>query len=60
MQTETNTASVAERVIPSPPGGGSWAFDYASWQWMPNPSIPAQAPAEAGQDAPIVTTEQEQ
>jgi hypothetical protein len=60
MQTETNTAGATERVIPNPPGGGSWTFDETSWQWKSNDPDPEQALVAAGTDAPTVTSEQEQ
>lgn len=59
MQTETNTASVAERVIPNPPGGGSWTFDEVSWAWISNDPIPASQPVVSDNAAPV-SAEQEQ
>lgn len=39
------------RDIPTPPGGGSWAFDEAKWAWVS--TDPAPAPA---QDPPAELT----
>lgn len=41
--------------IPTPPGGGSWTFDEASWQWKSNDPIPEQAPVVVA-DEPVRTT----
>ena len=36
------------RDIPPPPGGGSWSFDDAKWEWVSNdPALPSQEQPEA-------------
>lgn len=38
------TPAAAERVIPNPPGGGSWTFDEAKFEWVSNEPVPEPAP----------------
>jgi hypothetical protein len=38
-------ASANERLIPTPPGGGSWTFDREQWDWVSNDPAPAGADA---------------
>ena len=40
---KTETAPPDAREIPPPPGGGSWAFDRATWEWIS--TYPAPVPA---------------
>lgn len=44
MKTEEkpNVAKPA-REIPLPPGGGSWKFDEARWEWIDNNPQPEPA-----------------
>jgi hypothetical protein len=58
QQTEKLTSNAA-RDIPTPPGGGSWTFDEAAWQWKPNDAAPEQVPATTGVDTANTLTEQE-
>ena len=58
QQANTTLASTLAREIPTPPGGGSWTFDEASWKWISNDPIP-ELPATAGDDVAISNTEQE-
>lgn len=54
MKIEKNTdmeVAVAQpaRDIPPPPGGGSWRFDEALWEWIdlnPQPQAAAQPSQE--------------
>jgi len=32
-----------QREIPTPPSGGSWAFDRAKWEWVSNEPADQQA-----------------
>lgn len=41
-------APVDERPIPTPPSGGSWAFDRTKWEWISNE--PVAKPAEPAQE----------
>jgi len=34
------------RAIPPLPGGGSWRFDEAAWEWISNDVAPAEQAAE--------------
>jgi hypothetical protein len=50
MNQPTTAAAPPPRPIPAIPGGGSWRFDEARWQWVANeasaaPSTPAAEPA---------------
>lgn len=49
MKNKENT-----RHIPTPPGGGSWAFDEDNWEWVSTDSslAPVQVPP-----AELVATE---
>lgn len=51
-------ADISARDIPTPPGGGSWTFDEASWKWISNDLTPAP-PAAAGDDVANKNIEQE-
>lgn len=35
MKTKDNN-----RDIPPPPGGGSWAFDESTWEWVSTDPVP--------------------
>jgi hypothetical protein len=58
QQANHLTAGTSARVIPTPPGGGSWIFDEESWKWISNDPAPEQ-PADAGDDVVNKNIEQE-
>jgi hypothetical protein len=58
QQTNTSNAGTSARVIPTPPGGGSWTFDEESWKWVSNDPASDQ-PADAGDDVVNKNIEQE-
>lgn len=39
----TQIAAFDAREIPPPPGGGSWTFDRAVWEWISNDLSPVPA-----------------
>jgi len=44
MKIEKEASAPAEvRDIPTPPGGGSWRFDEARWEWIDNNPKPVSA-----------------
>ncbi|WP_312548181.1 hypothetical protein [Massilia sp.] len=45
MNTEA-AGEAAQRIIPALPGGGSWRFDEAAWQWIPHDPASANERAE--------------
>lgn len=56
----TETTSAPARDIPVPPGGGSWRFDEAAWDWVSNdPALAANADV-ADVQSTNTTAEQEQ
>jgi hypothetical protein len=52
MSDQNNT-----RPIPPLPGGGSWTFDEAAWEWVSNDPVP-QAAAEQPAAADHTTSEE--
>lgn len=47
---KTQIAAPDARKIPTPPGGGSWAFDPVDWVWVSNDLSPVptnETPAAA-------------
>ena len=42
--------AVDPRPIPTPPGGGSWAFDRVEWKWVLSDHPMNAAPAPTGQE----------
>jgi len=56
MKTTTNQGA-APRDIPTPPGGGSWTFDDAKWEWVSNDPTPA---VEEPPAADVTTTTQQE
>ncbi|MDQ2821936.1 MAG: hypothetical protein M3Y65_16340 [Pseudomonadota bacterium] len=37
------SSPVETRVIPNPPGGGSWTWDPTAWEWVDNFPAPETA-----------------
>ncbi|MDN4057124.1 hypothetical protein QPK31_02690 [Massilia sp. YIM B02769] len=42
----TDITKPESRPIPPLPGGGSWRFDDATWDWISNDVAPAEQAAE--------------
>jgi len=38
----TDITKPESRPIPPLPGGGSWSFDEAAWEWISNDAAPAE------------------
>lgn len=58
MENENNSALA--RAIPVPPGGGSWRFNEAKWEWVSNDPTPADEQSAATEPGAPNSTEQEQ
>ena len=43
MNIDKTQVAPPEREIPTPPGGGSWTFDQAAWEWVSNDPVPVAA-----------------
>lgn len=45
MNIQKQSAASIAREIPPMPGGGSWRFDEAAWEWVSTYPVPTDAPA---------------
>lgn len=58
--TDTNTVAAGaaeQRPIPPLPGGGSWRFDEAAWEWVSNDPAPANESTETTFETETATQE---